>query len=58
MWYKSELDALQKLFDSKFDSNLEDVLLDDEIDAIKKNGTIAWENLKNQIIVPPHHHEV
>ena len=54
MWHKSEFDALQKLFDNKFDSTLEDVLHDDEVDAIKRNGRIAWENIKNRVIVPPH----
>ena len=58
MWHESEFDALQKLFDNKFDSNLEDVLFDDEIDAIKRNGRIAWENIKNRVIVPPHNRKV
>ena len=58
MWHKSEFAALQKLFDHKFDSNLEDVLLDDEINAIKRNGKTAWENIRNRIIVPPHKHKV
>ena len=58
MWHESEFSALQKLVDSKFDSNLEDVLLDDEIDAIKSHGKMAWENLRNRIIVPSHKHEV
>ena len=58
MWHKSEFAALQKLLENKFDSKLEDVLLDDEIDAIKRNGKIAWENIKNRVIVPPHKHSV
>ena len=58
MWYRSEFSALQKLLDTKFDSNLEDVLYKEEIEAIKKNGQIAWENLKNQIVIPPHQNEV
>ena len=58
MWHKSEFIALQKLLENKFDSKLEDVLLDDEIDAIKSNGKIAWENIKNRVIVPPHKHSV
>ena len=58
MWYRSEFSALQKLLDTKFDSNLEDVLYKEEIDAIKKNGQIAWENIKNQIVIPPHQNEV
>ena len=58
MWHKSEFDALQKLFDNKFDSTLEDVLHDDEVDAIKRNGRMAWENIKNRVIVPPHKHPV
>ena len=58
MWHKSEFVALQKLFDSKFDSKLEDVLYDDEIDAIKRNGKIAWENIKNRVIIPPHNQKV
>ena len=58
MWHESEFDALQKLFDNKFDSNLEDVLFDDEIDAIKRNGRIAWKNIKNRVIVPPHNRQV
>ena len=58
MWHKSEFVALQKLFDSKFDPKLEDVLFDDEINAIKRNGKIAWDNIKNRVIVPPHNHKV
>ena len=58
MWHKSEFVALQKLFDSKFDSKLEDVLYDDEIDAIKRNGKIAWDNIKNRVIIPPHNQKV
>ena len=41
MWYSTELEALSKLFDTKFDSNLEDVLYENEIYSIKSNGT-AW----------------
>ena len=58
MWHKSEFVDLQKLIDSKFDSNLEDVLFEEEIDAIKKHGKIAWENLKNRVIVPAHNQQV
>ena len=58
MWHKSEFVALQKLFDSKFDSRLEDMLFDDEINAIKRNGKIAWDNIKNRVIIPPHNHKV
>ena len=58
MWHKSEFAALQKLVDSKFDTTLEDALLDDEIAAIKSHGKIAWENIRNRIIVPSHKHEV
>ena len=58
MWHKSEFVALQKLLENKFDSKLEDVLYDDEIDAIKRNGRIAWENIKNRVIVPPHNKKV
>ena len=58
MWHKSEFVALQKLFENKFDSNLEDVLYDEEIDAIKRNGRLAWENIKNRVIVPSHKHSV
>ncbi len=58
MWHESEFLRLQKLFDIKFDSKLEDVLLDDEIDAIKRNGIMAWDNIKNRIIIPPHNHTV
>ena len=58
MWHKSEFVALQKLFENKFDSNLEDVLFDDEIDAIRRNGILAWENIKNRVIVPSHKHSV
>ena len=58
MWHKSEFVALQKLFDNKFDATLEDVLFDDEINAIKRNGRIAWENIKNRVIVPPHNRKV
>ena len=57
MWISAEFEALQKLFDTKFDSNLEDVLLDDEISAIKSGGT-AFENLRNRIIVPIHNKKV
>ena len=58
MWHKSEFDALQKLFDSKFDSKPEDVLLDEDINAIKRNGRIAWENIKNRVIIPQHNCKV
>ena len=57
MWYASELEALQKLYDTKFDSNLEDVLFDEEIAAIKRNGT-AFVNLGNRILVPIHNKKV
>ena len=57
MWLSTEFEALQKLFDTKFDSNLEDVLLDDEISAIKSGG-MAFENLRNRIIVPMHNKKV
>ena len=57
MWESIELEALSKLYDSKFDSKLEDVLYDDEIHAIKNNGT-AWLNLENRLIVPLHNKSV
>ena len=57
MWYSTELEALSKMFDTKFDSNLEDVLYEDEIYSIKSNGT-AWYNLKNRLIVPKHNKSV
>ena len=53
MWDVAELEALQKLYDTKFDSNLEDVLFKEEITAIQSNGT-AFENLGNRILVPIH----
>ena len=58
MWHKSEFVALQKLLENKFDSKLEDVLYDDEIDAIKRNGKTAWDNIKNRVIIPPHNQKV
>ena len=58
MWHESEFDALQKLFDNKFDSNPEDVLFDEDIEAIKRNGRIAWENIKNRVIIPQHNRKV
>ena len=58
MWHKSEFVALQKLVDSKFDSKLEDVLFEEEIAVIKKHGKIAWENLRNRVIVPVHNQQV
>ena len=54
MWHESEFTALQKLFDTKFDSNLEDILDDTEIDAIRNGGSTALNNLENRIIVPIH----
>ena len=57
MWNIAELEALQKLYDTKFDSNLEDVLFEEEIAAIKSNGT-AFENLGNRILVPIHNKKV
>ena len=57
MWHSTELEALLKLFDTKFDSNLEDVLYEDEIYSIKSNGT-AWYNLNNRLIVPKHNKSV
>ena len=57
MWELTELEALQKLFDTKFDSNLEDLLYEDELEAIRRNGT-TLDNLKNRIIVPIHKNKV
>ena len=57
MWYPIELEALAKLYETKFDSNLEDVLYKNEIDSIKSNGT-AWYNLENRLIVPKHNRSV
>ena len=57
MWHSIELEALAKLYETKFDSNLEDVLYEDEIDSIKSNGT-AWYNLENRLIVPKHNKSV
>ena len=53
MWTTTELEALAKLYDTKFDSNLDDVLYQDEIDSIKQNGT-TWSNLRNRLIIPMH----
>ena len=57
MWTSTELDALAKLYDTKFDSNLDDVLYQDEIDSIKQNGT-TWGNLRNRMIIPMHNRSV
>ena len=57
MWTSTELDALAKLYDTKFDSNLDDVLYQDEIDSIKQNGT-TWDNLRNRMIIPMHNRSV
>ena len=57
MWNITELEALAKLYETKFDSNLEDVLYENEIDSIKQNGT-AWNNLRNRLIVPIHRRSV
>ena len=57
MWTSTELEALAKLYDTKFDSNLDDVLYQDEIDSIKQNGT-TWDNLRNRIIIPMHNRSV
>ena len=57
MWLSTEFEALQKLFDTKFDSKLEDVLLEDEIAAIKSGG-LTFDNLRNRIIVPLHNKKV
>ena len=51
----TEIEALQKLFDTTFDSNLEDVLNEDELEAIRRNGA-TFDNLRNRIIVPIHKH--
>ena len=53
MWSLPELESLAKLYETKFDSNLDDVLYENEIYSIKQNGT-AWENLQNRLIVPMH----
>ena len=42
----TEFEALQKLFDTTFDSNLEDVLNEDELEAIRRNGA-TLDNLKS-----------
>ena len=57
MWTSTELEALAKLYDTKFDSNLDDVLYQDEIDSIKQNGT-TWDNLQNRMIIPMHNRSV
>ena len=57
MWSLPELEALAKLYETKFDSNLDDVLYENEIDSIKHNGT-AWNNLQNRLIVPMHRRSV
>ena len=38
MWELTELEALQKLFDTKFDSNLEDLLTEDELFSSMKHS--------------------
>ena len=57
MWTSTELEALAKLYDTKFDSNLDDVLYQDEINSIKQNGT-TWDNLQNRMIIPMHNRSV
>ena len=58
MWHNAEYVALQKLFDTKFDSNLDDILDEDEIEAIRNGGGTALKNLGNRIIVPIHNKKV
>ena len=55
MWFKSELDQLEKTFQSEH--ALEDFLTEAEIDVIKENST-RYANLKNGLIVPRHNAKV
>ena len=49
MWNITELEALAKLYETKFDSNLEDVLYENEIDSIKQNVKYTQKEKKKSI---------